>query len=128
MADKKMGFFGNTSTEDDLKPKKGFDKSYKPPITPKSPDNNTPQVQSNPTIQFDDISFDSRKTMRIPEPQFYEFQALLDVSEYSYVYELLGEMIDARIQNLDSSELRAYQSALELRRKKAIKDRSKKKK
>lgn len=124
MADKKPGFFNNTNNEE-LTPNKGYDKSYKPPMAPKTPDKNILQQVNNSNYSIEEISFDSRKTMRIPEPQFYEFQALLDVSEYSYVYELLGEMIDARIQNLDSSELRAYQSALDLRKKKAIKERTK---
>ncbi|EBF5204862.1 hypothetical protein FH000_15225 [Listeria monocytogenes] len=51
--------------------------------------------------------------MRVPDAQFFEFMALLDTSEYSYVYELLGDMIDQRLKTLNTNELRIYQSALE---------------
>ncbi|WP_054680677.1 hypothetical protein [Lacticaseibacillus sharpeae] len=56
---------------------------------------------------------DARKTMRIPEEQFYELQALLELSSNKYIYELIAELTDARVREIakdDPEMLRSYQS------------------
>lgn len=122
MAEKKPGFFNNdnkSTTDSTPTPRKGFTKEYKPPLVPKNPDGVNTTVKSKTETNFVESTqqiqqkSDIRKTMRVPETQFFEFMALLDASEYSYVYELLGDMIDQRINSLDSNELRVYNSALE---------------
>ncbi|WP_207578233.1 hypothetical protein [Listeria seeligeri] len=123
MADKKLGFFNtneNSSKTDDVTPipRKGYSKEYKPPLSPRNPDKENTTIT---TVKEDESSTsensgnksDARKTMRVPEDQFFEFMALLDTSEYSYVYELLGDMIDQRLNTLNTSELRIYHSALD---------------
>ncbi|WP_366533431.1 hypothetical protein ACOJIU_18305 (plasmid) [Carnobacterium maltaromaticum] len=70
---------------------------------------------------------DARKTMRVPEEQFFEFMALLDISEYAYTYEFLGELIDIKLNSLDSGELREYQNALASIKKKEEKKKNRKK-
>jgi hypothetical protein len=122
MTDKKMGFFNSDEKQSKSSdiipvPKKGYNKEYKPPLEPLNPDDKKIAEQIDYETKSESINIqqksDVRKTMRVPEEQFFEFMALLDASEYSYVYELLGDMIDQRMSKLDSSELRVYQSALE---------------
>ncbi|MBC1814123.1 hypothetical protein HCA60_16655, partial [Listeria booriae] len=106
---------------------------YKPPLNPRNPDNENTQtapVNETDTSTTEIVASKSiaRKTMRVPEDQFFEFMALLDTSEYSYVYELLGDMIDQRLNTLNSSELRIYQSALDSIKRTEEKKKSRKKK
>ncbi|EAD9920959.1 hypothetical protein KQX72_14630 (plasmid) [Listeria monocytogenes] len=123
MADKKLGFFNTNenlskSNDETPVPRKGYSKEYQPPLVPRSPD--TENTSVTPARVDESVKSDTvinkrieRKTMRVPEDQFFEFMALLDTSEYSYVYELLGDMIDQRLNTLNTSELRIYQSALD---------------
>ncbi|EAD4839229.1 hypothetical protein WO46_15135 [Listeria monocytogenes] len=138
MADKKLGFFntneGSSKTDDVTPvPRKGYSKEYKPPLSPRNPDNEntavTP-VREDATSISEVVANNSsiRKTMRVPEDQFFEFMALLDTSEYSYVYELLGDMIDQRLNTLNTSELRIYQSALDSIKRTEEKKKSRRKK
>ncbi|EGC8681604.1 hypothetical protein PX347_002855 [Listeria monocytogenes] len=123
MTEKKLGFFNtneNPSKADEVTPvpRKGYSKEYKPPLIPRNPDNenttiNPVQEAETQTSEIVGNKSTARKTMRVPEDQFFEFMALLDTSEYSYVYELLGDMIDQRLNMLNTSELRIYQSALD---------------
>ncbi|MBC1746930.1 hypothetical protein [Listeria seeligeri] len=138
MPDKKLGFFNtneNSTKTDDVTPvpRKGYSKEYKPPLIPKNPDNEN--TQTSPVSEADTSTTEivasksiARKTMRVPEDQFFEFMALLDTSEYSYVYELLGDMIDQRLNTLNSSDLRIYQSALDSIKRTEEKKKSRKKK
>lgn len=58
-----------------------------------------------------------------------EFDALLEISEYQYAYELLGEMHDIWMKKLTPEELRLFHASLEnIKRKAAIKEAKKQKK
>lgn len=53
----------------------------------------------------------------------HEFDALLEISEYQYTYELLGEMHDLYMQKLSPEQLRLFHAQLEnIKRKAALKE------
>ncbi|MBC1333508.1 hypothetical protein HCJ57_15610 [Listeria booriae] len=122
MSEKKPGFF-NKDDGSKRKPNGNvLDLSYKPTVEPRNPDK--PQdVSSSIYVPKND----ARKTMRVPEEQFFEFMALLEVSEYSYTYELLGEMINSRMNDLDSADMRLYNGALESIKRTEMKKKQRKK-
>ena len=126
-AEQDMGFFNKKKKTTNKK--KTNDMSYKEipePVEKYKPDkeslNSTPQTPVSSKTDSD-----ARKTMRVPEEQFFEFMALLDISEYAYTYEFLGELIDIKLNNLDSVELRESQSALASIKKKEEKKKNRKK-
>lgn len=60
---------------------------------------------------------DERKTLRLPAQQYYELQALLEISPTNrYVYELVAELVDGSVRKMtqeNPDDFRAYQAALE---------------
>lgn len=120
-----IGFFNKKKNPNTNK--KQSDMTYKEIPKPQETYTGVPKSAESSSATSTRTDSDIRKTMRIPEEQFFEFMALLDTSEYAYTYELLGELIDIKLKQLDSSELRDYQNSLASIRRKEEKKKSKKK-
>ncbi|EJQ35991.1 hypothetical protein IEE_05511 [Bacillus cereus BAG5X1-1] len=122
---KELGFFGNKGKEDAGKKgqkNNGLDINYKPDIPPTTPYD--PSVPVRATL----VNGDKRGTIRMPLETKQEFDALLEISEYQYTYELLGEMLDTWMKKLTPEQLRLFHSSLEnIKRKAAIKEAKKSK-
>ncbi|OXM07888.1 hypothetical protein A3845_29030 (plasmid) [Bacillus anthracis] len=122
---KGMGFFGNkgkpaSEKKDEKKTK--LDLDYKPDLNPSTPYDPTLPVKA--TL----VNGDKRGTLRIPLETKHEFDALLEISEYQYTYELLGEMLDTWMKKLTPEQLRLFHASLEnIKRKAAIKEAKKNK-
>ncbi|AJI09117.1 hypothetical protein [Bacillus cereus] len=121
---KEMGFFGKGNEGDkDNGNNGGFDIGYKPDIPPSTPYD--PTLPAKATL----VNGDKRGTIRMPLETKQEFDALLEISEYQYAYELLGEMHDIWMKKLTPEELRLFHASLEnIKRKAAIKEAKKQKK
>ncbi|MBC2373775.1 hypothetical protein HBP98_17320 [Listeria booriae] len=132
----KLGFFDNNRKNKNDTEKSGkFDIGYKGKMAPKSPDKpdatvNTSQVDipnRNVVASQNKSKKEPRKTIGIPEEQYFEFMALMEVSEYTFTYELLGELIDSRLETLSSTDLRMYNATIESLKRKEEKRKQKKK-
>ncbi|WP_288528714.1 hypothetical protein [uncultured Secundilactobacillus sp.] len=58
---------------------------------------------------------DVRKTIRVPEQQYFELNALLELSANKYMYELLAELVDSQVKEMSKNNpdtLRAYQEII----------------
>ncbi|MEB9506436.1 hypothetical protein P4J13_21110 [Bacillus anthracis] len=121
---KEMGFFGKGNEGDEDNGNNGrFDIGYKPDIPPSTPYD--PTLPAKATL----VNGDKRGTIRMPLETKQEFDALLEISEYQYAYELLGEMHDIWMKKLTPEELRLFHASLEnIKRKAAIKEAKKQKK
>lgn len=76
-----------------------------------------PEGRQYPVKKTAKMINDERKTLRLPAQQYYELQALLEISPSNrYVYELIAELVDGAVRNMSqtsSDDFRAYQAALE---------------
>ncbi|OWT48463.1 hypothetical protein [Bacillus sp. K2I17] len=123
---KNMGFFnkkeGGENPSDKNKGGK-IDVGYKADITPSTPYD--PSLPAKATL----VNGDKRGTIRMPLETKHEFDALLEISEYQYAYELLGEMHDLYINKLSAEELRLFHAQHEnIKRKAALKEAKKQQK
>jgi hypothetical protein len=128
MTDKNtLGFFKKNTTQH------SDDMAYKPELPVNDTYNGsgmkaiTPAEAQSTSTATTIKNSDERKTIRIPSQQYYELQALLEMSPNKYVYELIAELVDRAVQDMSANrpdDLRAYQQAVErikandLRRKK----------
>ncbi|WP_242259638.1 hypothetical protein [Bacillus cereus group sp. BfR-BA-01311] len=75
------------------------------------------------------VNGDKRGTIRMPLETKHEFDALLEISEYQYAYELLGEMHNLYMEKLSPEQLRLFHAQLEnIKRKAALKEAKKQQK
>lgn len=123
--EEKIGFFNNTEKKnEEPKGNKGgkLDISYQPDIPPAKPFD--PALPTRAAL----VNSDKRGSIRMPLETKHEFDALLEVSEYQYAYELLGEMHNLYMQKLSPEQLRLFNASLEnIKRKAALKEAKKKK-
>ncbi|MBE7106636.1 hypothetical protein FT637_27600 [Bacillus cereus] len=121
-----MGFFNKKEGGENpgAKNKGGkIDVGYKADITPSTPYD--PSLPAKATL----VNGDKRGTIRMPLETKHEFDALLEISEYQYAYELLGEMHNLYIDKLSAEELRLFHAQHEnIKRKAALKEAKKQKK
>lgn len=121
-----MGFFNKRegSENSNAKNKGGkIDLGYKADITPSTPYD--PSLPAKATL----VNGDKRGTIRMPLETKHEFDALLEISEYQYAYELLGEMHNLYMEKLSPEQLRLFHAQLEnIKRKAALKEAKKQKK
>ncbi|EOO11930.1 hypothetical protein [Bacillus cereus] len=121
-----MGFFNKKEGGENpgTKNKGGkIDVGYKADITPSTPYD--PSLPAKATL----VNGDKRGTIRMPLETKHEFDALLEISEYQYAYELLGEMHNLYIDKLSAEELRLFHAQHEnIKRKAALKEAKKQKK
>ncbi|MEC3226080.1 hypothetical protein P9027_29625 [Bacillus thuringiensis] len=122
---KDMGFFGKNDGEENSGDKNGggkMDVGYKADVTPSTPYD--PSLPTKATL----VNGDKRGSIRMPLETKQEFDALLEISDYQYAYELLGEMHDIWMKKLTPEQLRLFHASLEnIKRKAAIKEAKKKK-
>ncbi|MFF2884791.1 hypothetical protein [Bacillus toyonensis] len=121
-----MGFFnkkeGGENPGDKNKGRK-IDVGYKADISPSTPYD--PSLPAKATL----VNGDKRGTIRMPLETKHEFDALLEISEYQYAYELLGEMHNLYINKLSAEELRLFHAQHEhIKRKAALKEAKKQQK
>ncbi|PEB22158.1 hypothetical protein COF68_17940 [Bacillus toyonensis] len=121
-----MGFFNKKEGGENPGDKnKGgtMDVGYKADITPSKPYD--PSLPAKATL----VNGDKRGTIRMPLETKHEFDALLEISEYQYAYELLGEMHNLYINKLSAEELRLFHAQHEhIKRKAALKEAKKQQK
>lgn len=124
MSNNEMGFFNKGKGEKEKTQKSNyFDVGYKEDISPSLPYD--PKIPVKATL----VDGDKRGTIRMPLETKHEFDALLEISEYQYTYELLGEMLDMWMKKLTPEQHRLFHASLEnIKRKAAIKEAKKKKK
>lgn len=110
--------------------KKKKESSYKEDIKPN-------ETYSTPTPLINKIEKDEndplrteRGTIRLPLEQKCELDALLEISlDYSYIYELLAELIYSNVSKLSKEESEHYYASLNrLKEKELIKIKNKNKK
>lgn len=121
-----MGFFnkkeGGGNPGDKNKGGK-IDVGYKPDVIPSTPYD--PSLPTKATL----VNGDKRGTIRMPLETKHEFDALLEISEYQYAYELLGEMHNLYMEKLSPEQLRLFHAQLEnIKRKAALKEAKKQQK
>ena len=93
----KIGFFNSAGPK---KQKNNLDLSYTDIAEPKetyAPEKNTGKEilpKSKSTIS----ASAARKTLRLPNDVYYEFSALLELSDFAYSYELLAELVEDGIK------------------------------
>ncbi|MFK4316913.1 hypothetical protein ABH953_005775 [Bacillus sp. RC236] len=123
---KDIGFFNKKESEKNPggKQKGGkVDLGYKADVPPSNPYD--PNLPAKATL----VNGDKRGTIRMPLETKHEFDALLEISEYQYAYELLGEMHNLYIDKLSAEELRLFQAQHEnIKRKAALKEAKKQQK
>ncbi|MCU5669138.1 hypothetical protein OCB72_31635 [Bacillus cereus] len=123
---KDMGFFNkkeNGENPGDKNKGGNMDVSYKADVIPSTPYD--PSLPAKATL----VNGDKRGTIRMPLETKHEFDALLEISEYQYTYELLGEMHDLYMQKLSPEQLRLFHAQLEnIKRKAALKEAKKQQK
>ncbi|EJR50113.1 hypothetical protein IIO_06426 [Bacillus cereus VD115] len=123
---KNMGFFGKKEGGENPGDKNkggGMDVGYKADITPTAPYD--PSLPAKATL----VNGDKRGSIRMPLETKHEFDALLEVSEYQYAYELLGEMHNLFMEKLSPEQLRLFHAQLEnIKRKAALKEAKKQQK
>ncbi|MFE6139714.1 hypothetical protein [Bacillus sp. NPDC057893] len=121
-----MGFFGKKEggEKPDAKNNGGkIDFGYKADVIPSTPYD--PSLPAKATL----VNGDKRGTIRMPLETKHEFDALLEISEYQYAYELLGEMHNLYMEKLSPEQLRLFHAQLEnIKRKAALKEAKKQKK
>ncbi|AJG73715.1 hypothetical protein FOC89_00810 (plasmid) [Bacillus thuringiensis] len=128
---KDMGFFNKKEGGENPGNNKGgkIDVGYKADVTPSTPYD--PSIPANPSLPAKAtlVNGDKRGTIRMPLETKHEFDALLEISEYQYTYELLGEMHDLYMQKLSPEQLRLFHAQLEnIKRKAALKEAKKQQK
>uniref|UniRef100_UPI003F4953EC hypothetical protein n=1 Tax=Bacillus multifaciens TaxID=3068506 RepID=UPI003F4953EC len=119
-----MGFFNKKEGGEKPGTKNNgtLDVGYKADITPSTPYD--PNLPAKATL----VNGDKRGTIRMPLETKHEFDALLEISEYQYAYELLGEMHNLYMEKLSPEQLRLFHASLEnIKRKAALKEAKKKK-
>ncbi|BCD32989.1 hypothetical protein PDQ69_24230 [Bacillus cereus group sp. Bc062] len=100
-----------------------IDIGYKDDVTPSTPYD--PSIPAKATL----VNGDKRGTIRMPLETKHEFDALLEISEYQYTYELLAEMHYLYMQKLSPEQLRLFHAQLEnIKRKAALKEAKKQQK
>ncbi|OUB20115.1 hypothetical protein CN980_28565 [Bacillus cereus] len=123
---KDIGFFNKKESEENPGDKKKggkIDFGYKADVTPSNPYD--PSLPAKATL----VNGDKRGTIRMPLETKHEFDALLEISEYQYAYELLGEMHNLYINKLSAEELRLFHAQHEnIKRKAALKEAKKQQK
>ncbi|AZJ24540.1 hypothetical protein CT694_34520 (plasmid) [Bacillus wiedmannii bv. thuringiensis] len=123
---KDIGFFNKKESEENPGDKKKggkIDLGYKADVTPSNPYD--PSLPAKATL----VNGDKRGTIRMPLETKHEFDALLEISEYQYAYELLGEMHNLYINKLSAEELRLFHAQHEnIKRKAALKEAKKQQK
>ncbi|OUB62842.1 hypothetical protein [Bacillus thuringiensis] len=122
---KDIGFFNKKEGEENTGGKKGrkIDLGYKDDVIPSNPYD--PSLPAKATL----VNGDKRGTIRMPLETKHEFDALLEISEYQYAYELLGEMHNLYINKLSAEELRLFHAQHEnIKRKAALKEAKKQQK
>lgn len=68
-----------------------------------------------PVVPVQKEEGDQRKTLRIPKQQYFELNALLELSQNKYIYEMIAELVDEHVQRMsqdDADTLRAYQDII----------------
>lgn len=115
-----MGFFGKKEGGSNSGTKNSggkLDVGYKADVTPSTPYD--PSLPAKATL----VNGDKRGTIRMPLETKHEFDALLEISEYQYAYELLGEMHNLYMEKLSPEQLRLFHAQLEnIKRKAALKE------
>ncbi|KRM25167.1 hypothetical protein FC91_GL001105 [Schleiferilactobacillus harbinensis DSM 16991] len=97
----KIGFFNSAGPK---KQKNNLDLSYTDIAEPKetyAPEKNTGKEilpKSKSTISASAAANAARKTLRLPNDVYYEFSALLELSDFAYSYELLAELVEDGIK------------------------------
>ncbi|PFM65446.1 hypothetical protein COJ48_06245 [Bacillus cereus] len=121
-----MGFFGKKEGGENPGSKNTggkIDVNYKADVIPSNPYD--PSLPTKAAL----VNGDKRGTIRMPLETKQEFDALLEISEYQYTYELLGEMLDTWMKKLSPEQIRLFHASLEnIKRKAAIKEAKKAKK
>ncbi|MBU4643117.1 hypothetical protein [Bacillus toyonensis] len=120
-----MGFFNKKEKTDGKKgnKKNDADFEYKEDVLP-----TTPYDPSIP-VKAKLVNANKRATIQLPLETKQEIDALLEISEYQYAYEILGEMIGMWMKELTPDEHKLFHATLEnIKRKTAIKEAKKKKK
>lgn len=123
---KDIGFFnkkeGGENPGDKSKGGK-IDVGYKADVIPSTPYD--PSLPAKASL----VNGDKRGSIRMPLETKHEFDALLEVSEYQYAYELLGEMHNLFMEKLSPEQLRLFHAQLEnIKRKHALKEAKKQQK
>ncbi|MGN4669894.1 hypothetical protein ACTFRP_30635 [Bacillus cereus group sp. MYBK234-1] len=123
---KDIGFFNKKESEEnpDGKQKGGkIDLGYKADAIPSNPYD--PSMPTKASL----VNGDKRGSIRMPLETKQEFDALLEISDYQYAYELLGEMHDIWMKKLTPEQLRLFHASLEnIKRKAALKEAKKQQK
>ncbi|MGM2748637.1 hypothetical protein BK718_03290 [Bacillus thuringiensis serovar andalousiensis] len=123
---KDIGFFNKKEGGETPGQKNGggkIDVGYKADVTPSTPYD--PSIPAKATL----VNGDKRGTIRMPLETKHEFDALLEISEYQYTYELLAEMHYLYMQKLSPEQLRLFHAQLEnIKRKAALKEAKKQQK
>ncbi|PEF45173.1 hypothetical protein CON22_17990 [Bacillus cereus] len=121
-----MGFFNKKEgVENPVTKNTGgkIDVGYKADINPSTPYD--PSLPAKAAL----VNGDKRGSIRMPLETKHEFDALLEVSEYQYAYELLGEMHNLFMEKLSPEQLRLFHAQLEnIKRKAALKEAKKQQK
>ncbi|PFE71509.1 hypothetical protein CN316_10010 [Bacillus cereus] len=121
-----MGFFGKKEGGENPGSKNTggkIDVGYKADVIPSTPYD--PSLPAKATL----VNGDKRGTIRMPLETKHEFDALLEISEYQYAYELLGEMHNLYMEKLSPEQLRLFHAQLEnIKRKAALKEAKKQQK
>ncbi|PGB30805.1 hypothetical protein [Bacillus toyonensis] len=123
---KDIGFFNKKESEENPGGKKKggkIDLGYKDDVIPSTPYD--PSLPAKAAL----VNGDKRGTIRMPLETKHEFDALLEISEYQYAYELLGEMHNLYMEKLSPEQLRLFHAQLEnIKRKAALKEAKKQQK
>lgn len=121
-----MGFFGKKEGGKNSGAKNNggkIDVDYKADVIPSTPYD--PSLPAKATL----VNGDKRGTIRMPLETKHEFDALLEISEYQYAYELLGEMHNLYMDKLSPEQLRLFHAQLEnIKHKAALKEAKKQQK
>lgn len=103
--------------------KKNKSNTYIPDVKPKNPYTGISEKDSNPTQSVtEELDFSlltlERGTIRPPLEQKLELDALVQISDYQYAYELLAELVYSARKQLSKEDEQKYQSVLyDLKRK-----------
>lgn len=103
--------------------KKNKANTYIPDVKPKNPYTGISETDSNPTQSVtEELDFSlltlERGTIRPPLEQKLELDALVQISDYQYAYELLAELVYSARKQLSKEDEQKYQSVLyDLKRK-----------
>lgn len=103
--------------------KKKKTNSYIPDVKPKNPYTGITETENTPTKPLtEELDFNlltlERGTIRPPLEQKLELDALVQISDYQYAYELLAELVYSARKQLSKEDEQKYQSILyDLKRK-----------